>query len=352
MKILITGASGFIGWELAKKLVAQGNELIAYGRRIPENLTHDHITWIKGDFSSLNEICKVMAECEEVYHLAGIAKMQLKRPKIFYDFNVGVTERLLEASLKVGIRRFLFTSTCGVFGKSLAKPIAENDIRLEPFNNDYDLSKYMAEQKVHEYVQKGLDAVIVNPSRVFGPGQLTFPNAMTRFIDSYFKRSFIATPGSGEAVSNFAFIEDVVKGHILAMKNGKSGHRYIIGGHNLSYNQLLDAIEDVSSIRRLRIHVPKGLMLTLAQLDVLRSAIMGSELTIRPSDVSRFCNHRKLSSAKATDHFGYEITDLNLALTKTIQFLGHPVKWTSSKAPNTKSSTFFKKHQFIQNLSS
>jgi nucleoside-diphosphate-sugar epimerase len=321
MKILITGSSGFIGWELTKTLANQGHEIKAYSRRIPEELSHERVQWIVGDLNDEESMREAMRGCEQVYHMAGIAKMRTKNPNDFYKINVDGTENVLRCALKTGVNRVVFTSTCGVFGRSLNIPISEEDIRLDPFNNDYDLSKYMAEQTVKKYVDQGLDVVIVNPSRVFGPGKLSLANSSTKLIKQYLKGTIVAVPGTGHAISNFVFVEDIVNGHVKAMENGRKGERYIIGGHNISFHQLLDYLQELTGIQTNRLSIPVWVMRVGAALDVVRSKIFGSEITIVPADVSRFCQNRMLCSNKASEHFGYEITDIKTSLKKTVEYL-------------------------------
>lgn len=326
MKIFITGASGFIGWQLTKNLANQGNKIIVFGRRIPQELHHENVEWTVGSLSNSIEIKAAMAGCDQVYHMAGLAKMRTKNPQDFYTINVEGSENIFQSALECGVKRVVFTSTCGVFGRSLNTPICEEDIRLDPFNNDYDLSKFMAEQKAAEYNRRGLEIVIVNPPRVFGPGKMTLANSTTKFIHRIAKGGIVAIPGDGNAVSNFVFVEDIVNGHIQAMKDGHPSERYILGGHNLSYNEVVNQVSSLTGRRPLMIHVPAWVMRLGAMIDNFRCSCTGAEPTIEPDDVSRFVTHRMLSPAKAIKHFNYRITDLQESLIKTIQFLGCEVK--------------------------
>src|SRR5262249_4338267 len=127
---------------------------------------------------------------------------------------------------------------------SIHTAMIESDPRTVGFDNDYDLSKCMAEKLVVDFAARGLHAVIVNPSRVYGPGIESFSNPFDRLLNAVLKDRPIIIPGCHDVAANYSYIDDVVNGHILAMKHGKPGQRYILGGENISYRQFIDVVKE------------------------------------------------------------------------------------------------------------
>ena len=165
----------------------------------------------------------------------------------------------MDAAVEKNISRLVYTSSTAVFGASLNQPLSENDPRTIGFNSDYDLSKCMAEKLILDYAAKGLHALIVNPSRVYGPGNETYSNPFARILKALIEGKPIIVPKCPDVIANYSYVNDVVEGHILAMKYGKPGERYILGGENVSYQQLFRVIREMVP-GRTAIPIPKILL--------------------------------------------------------------------------------------------
>jgi len=156
-----------------------------------------------------------MKGCTQVYHTAAIAKLWAKNRDIFYEQNVGCTINVLDAALECDVKKLVYTSSCGVWSPASNHLYTENDPRIGAFDNDYDLSKYLAEKAVREYGQKGLFTVIVNPPRVYGPGLERSSSAVNRFIHLLLAGRVSVLPWSLDTKANYTFIDDVVQGVAL-----------------------------------------------------------------------------------------------------------------------------------------
>src|SRR5579863_3028229 len=233
-KIFVTGATGYIGHRLTKKLVESGHSVNVLIRcQNDAGLFDDpNIKVFYGDIMKPETIREAIKGCEQVYHTAGYAKLWAKDPSVFYEINVNGTKNVFREALNAGVRKLVYTSSAAVFGPSFNSLICEKDPRTISFRSDYDLSKQLAEYQVKEYAQQGLFSVIVNPTRVYGPGLLSYSNAFCRMLLDGMKGKFVFIPGGKCVVSNYAFIDDVVDGHIKAMQWGISGERYILGVEN------------------------------------------------------------------------------------------------------------------------
>jgi nucleoside-diphosphate-sugar epimerase len=323
MKILITGATGYVGHQLALTLAEQGNGghiLVrnSFSSNIPR---HNNIIVFTGDITDRSSIRAAISGCKQVYHTAALVKIFAKDPAEFYKVNVEGTENLLAEALGAGVKKFVFTSTCGVLGKSVLDPKNENDPRTSGFDNDYEFTKFLAENLVKEYVHKGLFTVIVSLSKVYGPGIDTHPITVNKIINKFIKGRLTFIPKPGILVSNYCFIDDVVEGHILAMAKGIGGEKYILGGENISYLDLFKTIRSLSGTKAKLIQAPKFITQIWTVLQWIQYKITRKEPFATLKAVKHiFCN-KTFSSEKAIRQLGYQPTPLKEALNKTIQFL-------------------------------
>lgn len=323
MKILITGASGYIGNKLAHLLANNGNKVHAFIRSAAAEklLQHPNITIFKGDILDKESLLAAMKDCQQVYHTAAMVGVWAKDPSVYYTVNVEGTRNVLDAALQTGVKKSVFTSTCGVIGPSLNEPMSEKDLRITGFKVDYELSKKMGEDLVFQYANEGMNAVIVCPPKIYGSGNISHSLTANAVIDKFLKKriTFIPSPGTYQAC--FAFIDDIVNGHLLAMEKGKSGEKYILGGINISYYEFFNRIRAISSCKGHIIRLPKNFIRGWALLQLLNYKITGHHprFTVKSVDTV-FCNYT-FSGEKATRELGYRITPLEEALTKTIHFL-------------------------------
>ncbi len=319
MRILITGATGYIGNRLANKLLMQGEEINILVRDIRSFYlpVGKNIRVFNGDITHPESIAAAIKGCEQVYHCAAIAKLALSDRKPFMDINVTGTKNILLASLHANVQKLVFTSSAGVWGPSLTIPFTEKDSRIEPFESDYDLSKFLAENMVKEFVNKGLNAVIVNPGRVYGPGPATYSNAVNRMIRYILNKKIVCLPKIDDYVSSYSYIGDVVNGHIMAMQKGQAGENYILGGENISYGKLLQTIRDYALTNNHVLKIPVTLLKGIAFL----SRMINKNTELTPSLITRFAKHRMLNSEKAIKELGYHITPFAEGIKTTIDYL-------------------------------
>lgn len=323
MKILVTGATGYIGHNLALTLAERGNQVNILVRNpasanVPQ---HHNISVFTGDITNKHSINKAIRDCDQVYHTAALVKLFSKDQSLFKKINVDGTKNILDESLENGVKKFVFTSSCGVIGPSLGKPMNENDPRVVSFDNDYEFSKFLAEKLVMEYREKGLYTVIVSLSKVYGPGIETHPISVNTEIKKFVHGKPALIPKPGNLATNYCFIDDVVEGHILAMKNGTSGEKYILGGENISYIDLFQKIRSLSGTKARIIQVPKFIVKLWAFMQWVQFELTNKEPFVTNKGIKQiFCN-KIFSSEKAIRELGYHLTALEEGLQQTIQFL-------------------------------
>ncbi len=321
-KILVTGAVGFIGSQLALRLAESGENVRAVYRSNKNSLIqHGNIEFVRGDILDKKFLEEVVKDCSRIFHVAALANNWAKDLKQFYDVNVTGTENILEAAKKSGVEKIVVTSTAGTIGPSSnGKAVNEEIFSALEFGH-YEKSKTEAEKKIFSSVKQGMNIVIVNPTRVYGPGKLSKSNAITKIIQKYVQRKWKIKIGDGNHVGNYAFVEDIVNGHILAMKNGRAGERYLLGGHNLSFNNFIEIVSKVSGIKNNLVPIPLALLGTYAITEDILAKLFSIEPKITYSWVKKYKANWSASTEKAQKEIGYTITPVEEAIKKTIEWL-------------------------------
>jgi nucleoside-diphosphate-sugar epimerase len=323
MRIFMTGATGYIGNNLAKRLVNEGNIVHALCRDVNNGvLDHPNINIFEGDITNVESIQKAMHGCEQVYHMAAYARVWAKDPSTYYRLNVQGTKNVLDVAKNNNVQKVVFTSTGGVMGPSGKKPVAEDDERIgKPFT-EYEESKTQAEALCIDYCNKyGMYIVIVNPPRVYGPGIITESNAVTRLIRLYMKGKWKFIPGDGKRTGSYVYVDDVVKGHMLAMQKGRSGERYNLGGHNASYIEFFNLLAELTGKKISLIRLPVWLMITAGNILQLYTRLTGRPPLLTPPWIRKYYYDWSISSEKAMRELDYNYISLEEGLSKTIDWL-------------------------------
>lgn len=324
MKVFITGATGFIGSHLALKLARRGYTVHALCRSLEKaaRLAHKNIVVFKGDILDRESLEKAIKSTQQGYHLAALARAWAKDPQEFFRVNVSGTVNVLDAALKNGVKRVVLTSTAGVLGPSSSEPLDETSLNTRDFFNEYERAKYLMEQRAREYLSRGLGVVVVSPPRVYGPGVLSQSNSVTRMVRAYLRGKWRIIPGSGRKLGNYAYVDDVVEGHLLAMEKGRPGEKYNLGGVDVSYSEFFRTLARVSGKRQVMVKVPVFLMVWASWLMERWAELSGQLPLITPCWVKKyFLYDWQVSSKKAAQELGYTITPLEVGLKKTIAWL-------------------------------
>lgn len=323
MKIFVSGATGFIGIQLVKRLASEGHRIHALYRseskadliRLPE------VSLFKGDLLDKASLNQAMEGCEEAYHTAAFAGVWAKDPSLVYRLNVDGALNVIEAAGRQGVRRIVLTSTAGILGPSIKEAMHESSPVPDTFFTDYETSKSRLEQKLLGRTEGTPEVVIVNPSRVFGPGYLSESNGVTRMIKRYIEGNWRFIPGTGKSTGNYVFVEDVVTGHMLAMKKGKPGERYILGGENISYIELFALVREASGVRKKLFKVPYPFMLGTAWLMKYFSLITGRPPLIVPALIRRYNKNWIISSRKAIEELEYQPMNARQGIQHTVEWI-------------------------------
>ncbi len=323
MKVLVTGATGFIGINLCNELVKRGYIVNALYRSEAKAkfLKHKKINLFKGDITDIKSIENAMVNCDYVFHMAAYAEVWSKKSDTFYRINYLGTKNVLDIAEKAGVNKIVVTSTAGVFGPSDNEVVNEDTRRKVNYFSLYEKTKAEAEELILKRAAKGLNVVIVNPTRVYGPGLMSPANSVTKIIKLYSEGKFRFLPGNGKSIGNYVFINDVVNGHILALEKGASGEKYILGGENVSYVDFFKVLAEISGKKYILFKFPLYLMLFISFLMLLFAEGFGVKPLITPGWVRKYNYNWLSSSDKARKNLGYKITPLRKGIAITLDFL-------------------------------
>lgn len=323
MKTFITGASGYLGQRLAWRLAESGErvQVLIRNKNKAVHLRHPNIKIFYGDLLDLKSIKEAMGDCQFIFHVAALARVWSKNPEDFYTVNVDGTKNVIQAAKEANVKKFILTSSTGTIGPSLKEPNDENTSRRSSFNNDYELSKYQAEKEVLKEVSNGFPGLILNPSRIFGPGLESPSSGINRLIAGYLKKRVAIMPTTHQALGNYGFIDDIVEGHIQAREKGEIGQKYILGGENKSLGVLFHTIHKLTPQRGIILKFPIWPMKYWSRVELFLGNNFGRSPKITPDFVKRINEDAAYSSKKAMDELGYRITPFEEAMKTTIQFL-------------------------------
>ena len=245
-KVLVTGATGFIGANLTRVLLDNNHSVKVLVRPTSDygNLTGLDIEVETGDLRDFNSLLNATKDCDTVYHVAAEYNFWSQNPDVVYQSNVDGTKNLLEACKQNNVSKVVYTSTVGTIGLSEnPKPCNENTpLVSDQMTGHYKTSKFEAEKIALDYAKKGLPVVIVNPSAPVGSFDRK-PTPTGKIILDFLKGKLPAYLNTG---LNIAHVRDVALGHILAAQNGRVGERYILGNQNMSLAEILNLLSKIT----------------------------------------------------------------------------------------------------------
>ena len=307
-RVLVTGATGFIGSALTRNLVAREFEVVALVEPAVDaaNLQGLEVKQIVGDLRDPESVRKAMSGCRAVFHAAALYRFWAKDPSDFYAINVDGTKNVLGAAAEVGTEGFVYTSTVGTLGLEHVSETGSADERAHPdirhLYGSYKRSKYVAEHEVLRAAAEGLPVSLVLPTVPLGPGDRG-PTPTGKIVLDYLNGRM---PGYVDTTLNVVHVDDVAEGHVLALHKGKVGRSYILGGENLSLQQVLEELAAVSGLPRARWKVPGPVALAVAGLsEVIEGRMLRRHPSI-PLEAARMsASTMAFDDRRARDELGY-----------------------------------------------
>lgn len=322
MTALVTGATGLLGANLCRALVAAGHAVAATrrGTSVVKHLADLPIRWVEGDLTDPASLGRALAGAEVVYHCAAQVSVQRKVDARLMAANVDGTRALLASARAAGVRRVVHCSTVAAIGLTAgddapaSTEAAAWDYDRRGLADGYSTTKHLAEGVVQEAVAAGQDVVIVNPTYMFGPYDAR-PSSGRMIIEVVQGRM----PGTTPGINNFVDVRDVARGMIQAAELGRSGERYILGGEEMSYGQVAARIASVAGVRAPRLPIPRWLAAPLGWAGDVQEALTGREALINSVAIRyAYCKTFRFSSERARRELGYTTGPLDAAIADAI----------------------------------
>lgn len=273
MKVIVTGANGFLGSWLTRALVDQGHEVFALVRERSDLSELEGIAchYVYGDVTDLDSLYKAFDGMDSVFHLAGLIAYKKSDRQKMELVNVTGTANVIEACLSKNVRKLVYLSSVTAIGAS-TEPVALNEsspYTIENLDLGYFETKRAAEALVIEaHKENNLDCVILNPSTIYGAGDARKGSRKTQLKVAQGSFKFYTSGG----VSIVA-IEDVVAAIISAWKQGRSGERYILAGENITIEQLFRLIAEEAGVPAPKTKIPNFVLFLIGYLGDFLSSI-------------------------------------------------------------------------------
>lgn len=322
-KVLVTGATGFVGSAVARLLIDRGFLVKTLVRTTSslDNLKGLNVEIVFGDLRDINSLEKALKDCEYLFHVAADYRLWSLNPKELYENNVQGTTNIMRAAMKADIKKIVYTSSVATLGlHSDSSPSNENTaVTFNDMIGDYKKSKYLAEEAVKKMVnEEGLPATIVNPSTPVGPGDIKPTPTGKLILDAAAGK----IPAFVDTGLNWVHVDDVAMGHLQALEKGKLGERYILGNENFSMKMLLTKIASITGKPAPKIRLPHNLVLPIAYVvewwaNITRSK---NEPMATVSGVKLSKKKMYFSVDKAKNDLGYKPKDVMIALNDAIDW--------------------------------
>ena len=321
MKVLVTGATGFVGSHVAQLLAAQGADLRLLVRPTSNlaNLAGLQGETVTGDLQDAASLKKAMQGCEFVFHVAADYRLWVRDPEQMYRSNVEGTRNVIRMARESGVRRVIYTSSVATMGFRRSGEIVNESspVSLNDMIGHYKRSKFMAEQIALEAGAQGAGVVVVNPTTPVGEQDIK-PTPTGRIIVDFLNRKFPAYVDTG---LNVADVREVARGHLLAMEKAQPGKRYILGGENLTLKAILDRLSALTGLPSPTVKVPHAVAMGFAVFDQLVTGMILRREPRATVDAVRMGRKKMFaSSARAEQELGYRVLTVDDALRRAVQW--------------------------------
>ncbi len=314
--VLVTGATGFLGWHIARLLSERGYKVRALARP-GSRLRELDVERVEGDLRDAASVERAAAGCGLIFHAAADYRLWARDRAEMFRSNVEGTRNVLEAALREGAERVVYTSTVGCIG---IPPGGEGDettpVSEAEMAGDYKRSKFQAERVALEYARMGVPVVVVNPTAPVGDHDFK-PTPTGRIILDFLLGRM---PAYIETGLNVVDVRDTAMGHLLASERGVEGERYILGCQNLTLEQILGRLAAISGMAAPRWKIPYAMAYFTGMIDTGLSRVTGREPRA-PLDAVRMAKKKMFVSwEKARRELGFAPKPVEEALQRAVEW--------------------------------
>jgi len=321
MKVFLTGATGFVGHHVAKALAAAGANLRLLVRKSSNlaNLEGIRGETVVSDLLSPETLRPSIEGCDAVVHVAADYRLWIPDPAAMYRANVDGTKELLRMAREAGVARFVYTSSVATMHFRTDGLVINEDtpVSIKDMVGHYKRSKFLAEQEAIRAAQGGQQVIILNPTTPIGPND-SKPTPTGRIFVDFLNGKFPAYMDTG---LNLVDVAEVARTHVAALTLGQPGHRYILGGENLTLKQILDKMSAITGIPSPTVKIPFAVAATYAFFEEwITGRIRGKEPRATLEEVRMGRKKMYASSAHAQQELGFRIAPVYPAMRAAIEW--------------------------------
>ncbi|MCH8035918.1 MAG: NAD-dependent epimerase/dehydratase family protein [Proteobacteria bacterium] len=319
---LVTGATGFVGSAVARKLIGAGTAVRVLVRAESDRRNIDglRVETVEGELGDRDSLARALEGCDALYHIAADYRLWVPDPHRMYANNVDGTRNVMRAALAEGVERVVYTSSVATLGLCADGSPADEDTptSLAQMIGHYKRSKFMAEQDVlHLAREEALPVVIVHPSAPMGPRDVRPTPTGRMILDAAAGRM----PAYVDTGLNVVHVDDVARGHLLALEHGSQGQGYILGGEDMSLRHILETVAEIAGRRPPRWKLSPTALMPLAYLAQGWARITrGGEPRLTVDGLRLAKKHMYFSSAKARRELSYAPRPAREALQEAVDW--------------------------------
>jgi dihydroflavonol-4-reductase len=313
---LVTGASGFLGWHVARLLAERGHRVRALVRPSSKIRELD-IECMAGDLRDAASVERATAGCGVVFHVAADYRLWAADTRELYRSNVDGTRHVLQAARDAGVERVVYTSTVGCIGvPDSGEGDEDRPVSLDDMTGAYKRSKFLAERTALEFAATGLPVVIVNPTAPIGDHDIK-PTPTGKIVVDFLKGDMPAFIDTG---LNLVDARDVALGQLLACERGRAGERYILGSENLTLAQILEKLAAIAHRPAPTVQLPYAVAYAAGVVTTAWARVTGKPPRA-PLDAVRMARKKMfVSHAKAARELGFQPASAEGALRRAVEW--------------------------------
>lgn len=317
MRVLVTGASGFVGSNVVRKLLDKGYGVRVLLRRSSnkKNIDGLDVDISYGDLKDIQSLRKALVGCKGLFHVAASYSFWDADPREFYRVNVDGTMNIIKAAIESDVEKIIYTSSESTLKNTPDNGLVLNDI--EDVSGDYKKSKLLAEIEVLKLIKKGLPITILNPTTPIGVGDIK-PTPTGKIVVDTLNGKMPAYVNTG---LNVIDVEDVARGHVIAFERTDSKSRYLLGNENLTLKQILYMISEIAKIDPPKFQIPLRVAKTFGYIDEFFSGkLLKKPPRIPLAAVETAYKCRFFECAESAREMGIKLNTAREAFRKSIEW--------------------------------